>query len=146
MSEYIMTCPRCGGEIRIASIRCKNCGHPDMDKPPVTPTEEIVSENERPKDVKWFIRSTVITVVFTSISGFLSITVYQLEKNVVSELALILLIPIPFLVLSTWKQYREGNIQLAAKLRNAMLVISIIPLVGMLFISCSLLLFFLGPY
>jgi len=40
MSEYKTICPRCGGEVRIASIKCKHCDeHSDIDKSLVQSSE-----------------------------------------------------------------------------------------------------------
>ena len=96
-----------------------------------------MTENGKTEDSdlkRGLIIATVITVICTIISGCLSITVFQLEVNVVSVLAMILILCIPFLVFSTWKHYREGNMQLAVKSRNSMLSISIIISLSSIFV------------
>ena len=72
MSEYKTTCPRCGGEVRIASIKCKHCDeHYDIDKPLV---HDSSNQNEKLKTdyLKWLVVLTIISGVafYYAVVGF----------------------------------------------------------------------------
>ncbi len=107
-------------------------------------TENGISKDSDLK--RGLIIATVATLICTTITGILSILAYGFQINCLTVLAMFLVLWILFYVFSTWKYYREGNMQLAVKSRNAMLAISIIPLVGILFFILFMLLFVVGKY
>ena len=109
-----------------------------------------MTENGIPKDSdlkRGLIIATAASLICTTITGVLSLFFWgEFKISVVSVLAMFLILWIFYYVFSTWKYYREGNMQLAEKSRNAMLTISIIPLVGFLFFTIFMLLFVVGRY
>ena len=91
--------------------------------------------------------ATIASLICTTITGILSVFFWGgFQISFVSVLAMFLILWILSHVFSTWKYYREGNMQLAVKSRNAMLAISVIPLVGFLFLALFMLLFVVGRY
>lgn len=88
-----------------------------------------MTENEKPKNVVfkiWLVFATFVTVIFSSMSGYFTVMLSDLEFWWAIVISIFLLCGILISVYSTWKFNQDGKRRLAIILSVTMVLVSII--------------------